>query len=167
MAFLRISTTVVAATLFSTAAMAFEPIISLPGAEREIEPGGTVHELLVTKAATDGQLGMIVVGSFAGGGPGPSIVNSEAAEYWYVIDGTFRFHIGDKVFQGGPGTLVAADKGTPHGYVAITAGHVLTIVTPGGLEQLYVEVAETGASGVACGAIEKKYGISRPLPVSK
>jgi quercetin dioxygenase-like cupin family protein len=147
----------------STSALAFEPIISLPGAAREIHPDGVTDAVLATKEQTDGQLGMVILGSPPGTGPGPAIIDNKAADYFYVLDGTFEFHIGDKVFDGGPGTLVASDKGTSHGYIAKTEGHMLVIFAPGGYEHFFMDWDKQGLKpGPDLGKLENQYGVTRP-----
>ena len=109
---------------------------------------------------------MIILDNPVGAGPGPSITNTLAADYWFVIDGTYDFYIGDEKFEGGPGTLLAVDKGTPHGYVTTSAGHILSIFAPAGYEQFFVDWANTPGlvPGPELGALESKYGVTRPAP---
>ena len=128
----------------ATPALAFDPIISLPGPDREIHPAGVTDAILATKEQTGGQLGMIILASPPGAGPGPAIIDNKAADYFFVIDGTFEFHVGDKVFDAGPGTLLAADKGTSHGYIAKTEGHILAIFAPGWLRALLHGLGQAG-----------------------
>ena len=108
---------------------------------------------------------MILLDNPVGAGPGPSITNTKAADYWFVVDGTYEFHVGDKVFEGGPGTLLAVDMGTPHGYITKSAGHILSIFAPGGYEQFFVDWDKAGiAPGPELAKIEEKYGVTRPKP---
>jgi mannose-6-phosphate isomerase-like protein (cupin superfamily) len=144
-------------------AFAFESYISLPGPDRDLHPAGVHDELLATKAQTDGQLGMILLGNPVGGGPGPAIVDNKAVDYWYVIDGTYEFHLGDKVVDVGPGALLVADKGTPHGFITKTEGHILSIFAPGGYEQFFVDWdKEQPKPGPDLAKIEERYGVTRP-----
>ncbi|MEO6012861.1 MAG: hypothetical protein ABIQ30_04645 [Devosia sp.] len=85
-----------AATLLTLAlpssAGAFEPIISLPGEHLQIHPNGALDEILATREQTGGQLGIVILSDpAAGGGPGPAIVHSRQAEFWYVLEGTTNF----------------------------------------------------------------------------
>ena len=142
---------------------AFESYVSMPGPDREIHPGGATDAMLATKEQTDGQIGMVLLENPAGGGPGPAIINSKSADYWFVVDGRYEFHLGDKVIEAGPGTLLAADKGTPHGYVTKEAGHILAIFAPAGYEQFFVDWdKEQPKPGPDLGKIEERYGVTRP-----
>lgn len=103
------------------------------------------------------------LGSKAGDCPGPAIVHANEAEAWYVLDGTFEFHVGDQVFEGGPGTFIAVDAGQPHGYITKTDGRILVMYSPGGCEQFFVDWAAQGlVPGPELGALEQSYGVTRP-----
>ena len=145
-------------------AAAFEPIVSLGGEHRVILPNGNSDELLATKEETDGLISFITLSSAApGDGPGPAIVHANEAEFWYVLEGTYEFHIGDKVVEGGPGTFIAVDKGQPHGFISRSAGKILTIFSPGGYEHFFMDWAEKGLErGPELGKLEETYGVTRP-----
>jgi mannose-6-phosphate isomerase-like protein (cupin superfamily) len=155
---------VLLAALVSTQAMAFEPIISTADGHTVIHPNGSLDEVLATREQTGGQFSAITLSdSAAGGGPGPAIVHADESEIWYVIDGTFEFHVGDKVVVGGPGTFVAVDAGQPHGYITKTAGKLLAIFTPGGYEHFFMDWDKMGLKpGPDLGKLEQSYGVTRP-----
>lgn len=147
----------------SAPAFAFEPIISLGGQHQLLTRDGGTDQLLATKEQTDGKFGVIILPSTVGQGPGPAIVQANGAEAWYVLDGTFEFHVGDKVFDGGPGTFIAVDSGQSHGYIAKTDGHILITFTPGGYEHFFMDWAKMGLKvGPEVGKLEEKYGVTRP-----
>jgi mannose-6-phosphate isomerase-like protein (cupin superfamily) len=145
-------------------AVAFDPIVSLADEHLTVEPIGNVHQVLATREQTGGQLGIIILGdSEAGSGPGPAITPAREAEYWYVLEGTYEFHIGDKVVEGGPGTFVAVAAGEPHGYIAKTAGKLLAIFSPGGYEHFFMDWAGMALErGPELGKLENSYGVTRP-----
>jgi quercetin dioxygenase-like cupin family protein len=150
-----------AVCLLVPAAAAFEPIISLPGEHRTIHPDGASNEVLATHAQTGGQLGIMTLSGAPG--PGSAIVHTKEAEIWYVLEGEYEFYVGDKTFQGGPGTFVAVDAGQPHGFTNKNNGKLLVIFTPGGYEEFFVDWEEQGlARGPALGELERSYGVTRP-----
>ncbi|MDB5538228.1 MAG: hypothetical protein JWQ65_3103 [Devosia sp.] len=152
-----------AAIMFATPVFAFEPIISLEGQHQTIERDGGTDVLLATREQTDGQMGVIILPSKAGQGPGPAIVQALGSETWYVLDGTFEFHVGDKIFNGGSGTFISVDAGQPHGYIAKSDGHILVVYTPGGYEHFFEDWAKKGLSpGPELGQLENSYGVTRP-----
>lgn len=145
-------------------AFAWEPIVSLAGEHLTIHPAGATDEILATREQTGGQFSVITLGGAAGTGPGPAIVNSLAAEAWYVLEGTFEFHVDDRTVEGGPGTFVAFEAGQPHGYIAQTEGKLLVIYTPGGYEHFFMDWDATPGlvPGPELGPLEESYGVTRP-----
>ena len=145
-------------------AAAFEPIISIGGEHRVILPNGNSHELLATKDETGGMISVITLGSSAAGeGPGPAIVHQNEAEFWYVLEGSYEFHIANKVVEGGPGTFIAVDRGQPHGFISKGAGKILAIFAPGGYEHFFMDWAEKRLErGPELGKLEQSYGVTRP-----
>ncbi len=163
MIYLRIAATTALLAVGTLAAQAFEPIISLGGEHRTIHPDGDTDEVLATQEQTDGMLGILTLASMAGDGPGPAIVHAYRAEFWYVLDGTYEFHVGNKVIEGGPGTFVAVDAGQPHGFIAKTAGKLLVTFLPGGYEHFFIDWdAKNLTPGPELGALENSYGVTRP-----
>ena len=81
------------------------PLATVHAAGRTFVPAGPVGEILVRPTQTGGQFSVLTLASTAGAGPGPAISHTDVAEAWYVLEGTFTFHVGDKIIEGGPGTL--------------------------------------------------------------
>ncbi len=144
---------------------AFEPIISLPGEHTVINPPGGEIAVLATREQTDGQFGIVAITLTPGTGPGPSITHHRGSETWYLVDGEVEFHVGDEVFDGGPGTFVSVDAGQSHGFIAKTDGKLLVIFQPGGYEHFFMEWNETQVPpGPESGKLEEQYGVTRPAP---
>jgi mannose-6-phosphate isomerase-like protein (cupin superfamily) len=57
--------------------------------------------LKATAASTDKSYTVVECLTAPGGGPPPH-VHTREDEFWYVLDGTFEIHIGDKVHAVGP-----------------------------------------------------------------
>ena len=160
-----LSMAIFSALLMTTAAVAYEPIISLPGEHLLIHPAGVTDEVLATREQTDGEFGMIILGGPAGSGPGPSITHHRGSETWYVLEGTYEFHVRDKTFEGGPGTFISVDVGTPHGFIAKTDGKLLVTFQPGGYEHFFMDWDKLGLQpGPELGKLEESYGLTRPAP---
>ena len=69
-------------------------------------------------------------------------VHAESLEAFYVLDGRFTFTIGDEEREAAPGSFVLIPRNTPHVMRAqVGGGRFLTIWTPGGLEQMFVELS--------------------------
>ena len=77
---------------------------------------------------------------------GPWHRHSREDEVSYVIDGTFRIWRGEDVFDIGPGGVALLPRDQTHTFqnVGTTAGRLLTIITPAGLERFFEVVAERG-----------------------
>ena len=142
-------------------AAAFEPFYSIGGQHRVLHRGDATDELLATQEQTDGQLGVIILD---GDGPGANIVHASRAEYWYIVEGTYEITLGDKTFEGGPGTFVATPPKTPHNiHLKSGSGRFLTIFSPGGYEHFFMDWETRGLSpGPDLGALENQYGLTRP-----
>ena len=152
-----------AAVLPFSASQAFEPVIAIGGQAPVIHPGGGLQEVLATTAQTDGKFGMTTTTDPAGGGPGASIIHAKEAEMWYVLEGTYEFHVAGKTFEGGPGTFVAVDAGQPHEYITKTQGKLLMFWLPGGFEQFFIDWDKQGLQpGPDLGKLEGSYGVTRP-----
>ncbi|MBL1086099.1 cupin domain-containing protein [Streptomyces actinomycinicus] len=69
-------------------------------------------------------------------------------EYFYVLEGELTLHDGDGEVTAGPGDLLAATRGTPHGYrnAGPVPARALCLYTPAGYENYFREVhAAVGA----------------------
>ena len=152
-----------AALVCAGPSLAFEPVISMGGGHRTIHPAGATDEILATREQTGGQFSAVTLSSKAGDGPGPAIIHANEAEVWYALEGTFEFHVGSKVFEGGPGTFVGVDAGQPHGFIAKSDGRLLVIFTPGGYEHFFMDWEKQGLTpGPELGKLENSYGVTRP-----
>jgi mannose-6-phosphate isomerase-like protein (cupin superfamily) len=166
MSYRIISAAIFAAALTATAtsAIAFESIISPADGHVTIHPNGVVDYVLATKEQTGGQFSAIILTDpVGGGGPGPAIIQHTQTEIWYVLEGTYEFHVGAKVFDGGPGTFVAVDAGQPHGFITKGAGKLLVLYSPGGYEHFFMDWDKLGLKpGPDLGKLEESYGVTRP-----
>jgi quercetin dioxygenase-like cupin family protein len=114
-----------------------------------------------TAAETGGAFGMWETEVPPGQGPALH-THSRETEVFRVIRGTFRFQCGDDQFDAPEGTVVTLPIGVQHGWknVGDRPGVVFGIVTPGGFEQMFVDIEETGArSDVEIATIEARFGI--------
>jgi quercetin dioxygenase-like cupin family protein len=139
------------------------PVISLPGRERIIYPFGEKQIVHATAEETGGAMG-IFEGFVA---PGHGVhwhTHTREDEVFRVIEGRFRFWCGDHSEEGGPGTTIVGPRNIPHRWVNVgeSEGRLLFVVTPGGFERFFSEVAGlTQISPEIVGAIERRYGSYR------
>jgi mannose-6-phosphate isomerase-like protein (cupin superfamily) len=75
-------------------------------------------------------------------GQGPGLhVHSREHELWYVLEGEFRFLLGDALLHQPTGGLAFGPRGIPHTFQNIGAGtgRLLVITGPSGLEEFFLE----------------------------
>jgi mannose-6-phosphate isomerase-like protein (cupin superfamily) len=65
-------------------------------------------------------------------------------ELWWVLEGEYRFKLGDAIFSVSQGGMAFGPRGTPHNYqnVGDTQARLLVITTPSGLERFFEQFAE-------------------------
>lgn len=110
----------------------FDPVVAIGGETPLVYPQGPV-ELVVTEAQSAGQFGMVVVYSKPDDGPGKSaLLEYKLTETFYVLEGQYRFFVGDEVHEGGPGTVVVNPPKVPHGftYIGDGIGKLMILYTP-------------------------------------
>lgn len=139
-----------------------KPLASLPGQERIVRNshGGKVF-IHATAAETGGALGMWETFSDPGTGPHWH-THTRETEAFRVIAGRYRFWCGDTVLDAGAGATITLPPHVPHRWQNISdePGRMLAIVTPGGFEQMFIELERIGANTSAeVLAIEAALGI--------
>lgn len=67
-------------------------------------------------------------------------------EVCYVVEGRFRIWRGEEVFDLGPGGVALLPRGEAHSFACLGEGEgrIVTVITPGGLEGFFRDVAERG-----------------------
>ena len=93
--------------------------------------GGTVK---LATTASGGTLSVFELVIESGEGPGLH-VHSREHELWYVLEGEFRFLLGDALVHQPTGGLAFGPRGTPHTFQNIGpgSGRLLVITGPSGL----------------------------------
>ncbi len=95
-------------------------------------------------AATDRTDGAFALGEFAGSEGAWTVphIHRESIEGFYVLEGRFTFTLGEDEFEASPGSFVLIPRNTRHVMQAEAGGgRFLTLWTPGGLEQMFVELS--------------------------
>jgi len=104
--------------------------------------------LLATETQTGDAFLAAVCTSPGPGGP-PLHTHAAVDELYYVLQGRYRFKIGDDEYEGGPGTFVYAPRGTSHTFASAgpEEGQVLAFALPG-TERFLRGISELQARGV-------------------
>ena len=106
---------------------------------------GTQYSITVTREDSAGLLGVFESVVPAGEGP-PLHVHHNEDEVIHVIEGEYEFWLDGQSMRRGPGHSVFLPRGVPHTFriVSQVPGRNLGIVTPGGFENFFVEMASRG-----------------------
>ncbi len=124
-------------------------IVRPPGSGELITVGGVGHLFALTGADTDGVLAMERFTLAPGAMGARPHVHHGHDEYFHVLGGELTVHTGDGEVGAGPGTTVAALRGSPHGFRNAGAAPVtgLCLFTPAGYENYFREVHDAVAAG--------------------
>jgi len=102
--------------------------------------------------ADDAVTGAFSLTEFAGEAEGPWTVphlHHGFEESFFVLDGEFTFTVGGEPIAAGAGTYVLVPKDTAHTITAAPGGgRFLTLMVPGGLEKMFVELGELPANAI-------------------
>src|SRR5271167_1164019 len=92
--------------------------------------------------ASDDQIGLLELEGTPGVEP-PMHVHRNEDEWYYLLDGTVSFHVGDETFHGGPGSMVFLPRAVPHTFtIESPTARMLLLNAPGGFERMF-ELAPT------------------------
>lgn len=129
----------------------------LPAGAGEIAALGAVDMRVVVDSAITG--GRFAVAEFRGGA-GPWTVrhaHEHMEESFYVLEGAFEFSVGDATLDAHAGSFVYVPRGTPHIMTAAPqGGALLTLFTPGGLEDMFRELSKLGADALRDPAVRRQ-----------
>lgn len=120
-----------------------EGYCALPGVGKKFErdpdrPG------LVRASGEDTAGAFAVIEETVGpGGGGPLHVHHDADELIYVLEGEFRFRLGDRLISGAAGTLTFIPKGLAHNWQNIRPSHgrIFVVLAPAGFEKCLEEIS--------------------------
>lgn len=109
---------------------------------------GDFYAVKTTPAQTGGAYSIVEIESFPGNGP-PAHIHHREDECIYIVEGAFSVIVGDRIFDAADGDFIRIPKGTSHTYKNVGAipGKMLTLLFPGGLEQLWIELGQPGTLG--------------------
>ena len=115
------------------------------GGERIENPLGGEIVFKARGVQTGGALSMFEAANAPGQGP-PLHVHALLDELIYVIDGTIRVRLEDRVERATAGACVFVPRGTPHTWAVTSdrAARLLVVVAPAGLEQFFDSTASAG-----------------------
>jgi quercetin dioxygenase-like cupin family protein len=120
------------------------PIAVRPGEGASVQgPAGGRLTFKVRGEDSDGRL--LAIENVIAPLDGPPLHSHEHEdEFWYVIEGTLRFRLGDEQAEAPQGSFVFVPKGTPHAFqnVGDAPARILVMFNPAGMERFFDAVAE-------------------------
>jgi len=136
-----------------------EPRIVPAMAEEVFDFGGLGVEWKIDGAETEGRFSVVHHPIAARALAAPLHRHHEEDEYSYVLSGKLGALLGDQVVIAGPGSWVFKPRGQWHTFWA--AGdepcHIIEVISPGGFEEYFREVAAAWGDVEAFGRISDRY----------
>jgi len=113
--------------------------IKIPGAEITVK---------ISSRDTGGAFAVLEGRTPPSQGP-PLHLHREQDEWWYIVEGEFRFEVDGQAIYACAGDTVFAARGTKHTFqnIGIEPGRMLTTVVPGGLDLFFEELEMVAARG--------------------
>ena len=118
-------------------------------AEGEVVDLGVVRmRLLVARQQTNGTLGVAEFTGREGAWTVPHI-HQRMEESFYVLSGRFAFTLGESEVEVGEGGFIMVPRGTRHLiHCGADGGTLLTLFTPAGLEDMFLELGRLPADSI-------------------
>src|SRR4051794_26970840 len=128
-----------------------QPFIMQPGEGRLLDLGNFEAVVLADASSTSDAFSILQTqGEPPGFGP-PLHVHRDAAEAFYVLEGTYRMHLQDRQVLCGPGSFVYVPSNVVHTFVVVSAepGKKLNLFSPAAMVGFFEDLAEAEANGTA------------------
>ncbi len=128
-----------------------EPFIVRPGEGRLLDLGNFQAVVLADAPSTSGAFTVLQTqGEPSGFGP-PLHVHRDAAEAFYVLEGTYLMHVEDNQHLCAPGSFVYVPPNVVHTFKVVSqeAGRKLNLFSPAAMVGFFEELAEAEANGTA------------------
>jgi mannose-6-phosphate isomerase-like protein (cupin superfamily) len=138
--------------------------------DREIALGDARVTILAGASETGGACAVLDYRMPAHYAGPPAHVHLEFDEIFSVIEGRLTIRIADELHEAGPGDTIVVPGSVPHTFANRTTegARVVIVLTPGGFESYFSEVAPLLAGGSpdlqAVGALAERYGVTTVGP---
>jgi mannose-6-phosphate isomerase-like protein (cupin superfamily) len=126
-----------------------EAFIVQPSEGRRLDLGGFEAVVLATSAQTSGDFSLLRTQNEPAGFSPPLHVHRDAAEAFYVLEGDYLVHIGDRQQLCPPGTFVYVPQDMPHTFRVVSAGpgKKLNLFSPAAMVGYFEGLASAEAAG--------------------
>lgn len=142
-----------------------------PGEGRLLDLGNFEAVVLADAPATSGAFTVLQTQREPQGFGPPMHVHREAAEAFYVLEGTYLMYVEQRQDRCPPGSFVYVPADVPHTFKVISSepGKKLNIFSPAAMVGFFEELAEAEANGTATpellGHISDRHGMGIVGPV--
>ena len=121
-----------------------------PGQGRTVDLG--VAQMRVLASGDDANGGAFALTEFSGTSEGAWTVphlHRGFEESFFVLDGMFTFTVGEQAIAASPGMYILVPRGTAHTISAAAGGgRFLTLMVPGGLEEMFFELGRLSPNAI-------------------
>ncbi len=105
-----------------------------------LEWAGTSFRTMVSSAETAGTMAVVDSTAPQGFGP-PRHIHAAEDETFLILTGEMEFWVAGRTFRRGPGEAAFVPRGVEHTFRALTESRHILILTPGGFEGFFAEMA--------------------------
>ena len=137
------------------------PTVIEPGSSPSFDFGGLGVDWKINAADTGGGFSVVHHPIAPHALAAPLHYHHNEDEYSYVLEGTLGALLGDQVVEAGPGTWVFKPRGQWHTFwnAGSTPVHIIEVISPGGFEDYFREVAEAWGDVERFAQINAKYDL--------
>jgi len=137
------------------------PVVVTPDGSRRFDFGGLGVDWKIDAAATGRRFSVVHHPMAPRALAAPLHRHRNEDEYSYVLEGTLGALLGDDVVAAGPGTWVHKPRGQWHTFwnAGDTPCHLIEVISPGGFEDYFREVAAHWGDLEAFARINAKYDL--------
>ena len=128
-----------------------EPLVVLPRQGRALDMGSFVVSVLADGAATSGGFAVLEThGEGTGFGP-PMHIHRDAAEAFYVLEGTYEMYFENHKELAPEGTFVYVPQHAPHTFKLVSegSGRKLNIFSPAAMVGFFEQLSQAESRGEA------------------
>jgi mannose-6-phosphate isomerase-like protein (cupin superfamily) len=128
-----------------------KPFIVRPGEGRLLDLGNFEAVVLADAAATAGEFTVLQTQREPSGFGPPLHVHRDAAEAFYVLEGTYLMHVEDRQDLCVPGSFVYVPAGVAHTFKVVSEepGKKLNLFSPAAMVGFFEELADAETKGTA------------------
>jgi mannose-6-phosphate isomerase-like protein (cupin superfamily) len=142
-----------------------EPRVVPPAGGEAVDFGGFGVEWKIDGAESDGRFSVVHHPIAPRTLAAPLHYHHDEDEYSFVLEGTLGALLGDQVVEAGPGTWVHKPRHQWHTFwnAGDTPVRIIEVISPGGFEDYFREIAEAGGDLERVAAVARAYSLEMEL----